>query len=276
MSENGTKMNIAGDALALIQETAVKAALPATVPLNAEPNHIYGVVKEADIEPRLARPHPRDHYLDSVASLVEFVTATVKGRHTIDNLAAVPERAGPVVWLDDQIITVVVDDGTRRDKAVLKLPVTPQFENLQRGENLTPHTQAEFVRRLRVDLAGTLPAGSKLLELVRRIKWGSGGETVGELQHGKESMGREISAQCNGTTAFPEEITLAVRVYNVPDIPAREAVRCAVEIFPHEQRFALTPLPMQLPDAVAKVLAALYLDLRKSLPEGVLLYRGCA
>lgn len=99
-------------------------------------------------------------------------------------------------------------------------------------------------------MAGTLPPDSKLLPLLRDMKFASASDGEANIQHGRESMGKKINATVLGTDAIPEEITLSVQVFMTSDITLRMEVRCAVDIYVQEQMFRIVPLPMQLQRAV--------------------------
>jgi hypothetical protein len=51
-----------------------------------------------------------------------------------------------------------------------------------------------------------------------------------------------------GESSFPEELVLDIQVFENFDF--RVKVACAVEIFPADQRFKLTPFPLELKKAM--------------------------
>lgn len=230
------------EALKLIEETAVKAAGARDklqiVHVPTEPGHIYYTVGPGgEKERRVTEPAPRCHELATVAEVLEFV-----------------EKKGSdksVIWYDRSGVTIVVDDSTRRDLASVSLEFTPQFVKLQELERYQPFKQKEFVRLLRVTLAGTLQ-DPRLLDWVRAVKFTTQGNAAGQVRHGRESMGRDIDAQVTSeiTDDCPEEVTLFVRVFTDPILVATSQVVCAVEIDASAETFSLTPLPLQLHNAI--------------------------
>src|SRR5574338_1001491 len=95
------------DALRLIQDTAVKAAGGASriVSLPGEPAGVYGVLKsDGTIEKRFATKKARTHYLLSIgeiSSALEHYKAL-----SVDRVMS------PVVWYHEEMVRVVLDDGT--------------------------------------------------------------------------------------------------------------------------------------------------------------------
>lgn len=153
---------------------------------------------------------------------------------------------------------------TKPDGSVERIELTPARR--------APFTQAELVRKLRIDLAGTLPDGAQFLSLMRNVRFKSGADGQTNLQHGKESMGKSIDAEVLGTDALPETVTLHVRVFDVPDLKTVKPVVCALDIYPHECVFKLIPLPMELANARSAVLDELATTLGGELECPI--YRG--
>ena len=170
-----------------------------------------------------------------------------------DMIAFITDQMGDIVttqsaiFAQDTGLTLVYDLKDRRNTATLPLTYTDTFKMLM--GTLPLMTQKEFVRLLRITLRGCLSHDSKLIEIVRNLKFTSAGEVNANLSHGNESLGKRISNQVMGTDAIPEEIAIFVQVYEeLPDY--RNTIRCAIEIFPEENRFRLTPYPNEIVTAV--------------------------
>ena len=236
-------------AIELLQDTAVRAskASELELPVSFKPTHIEYVAKpDGTVEKLTAEPYARLHGFETLAALIAFAQAVLDGKHGAGTK--------PVVWYSRESVAVIVDDAIRRDRGILPLRFTPQLQVLDNGDSSAPQQQADFVRFLRIQLDGTLPPDSNFLSIVREIKFGNAMDGHGTINHGKESMGKEINAHVLGTGAIPKTITLLVRIFDSPDICYVHPIKCAVDVLVHEQMFRLVPLPMQIPDAVARAM----------------------
>lgn len=250
-------MIVLQEALRTFAEQAVKAAGAqqkfAIVPAGQfEPAHVYYTVGEDGTATRVeSSPRPRAHKLATVAEVLDFVER--KGT-----------EQGSVIWYDRDYVTVIVDDSTRRDHAQVNLTFTPQFAMLLSLEKRRAFKQKDFVRLLRVELAGT-QQDSRLLDWVRSVRFTSQGTAAGQVRHGRESMGRDLDAAVTSELAdeCPEEITLLVRVYDDPVMTTRSKVVCAVEIEPASEEFSLTPLPLELHNAIEDQVERIGSDFRE-------------
>lgn len=221
-------------------ERLTQAALRTTfVQAPGEPKHVYYELgpggrcewREADREPLAVQ-------LATPAAFVEYVKSHNQG-----------DSPGGEVYFDETALVFVHNDTVRRDRAFCKLAPSPQLTLLHKlATSLALYPQRDFVRLLRIDLAGCFSGQSNLLPLVRNLKWTGANEANLAVQHGKESIGRAITAQVSGADAIPEEVTLFVPIWENHD--ARQFVRCAVEIAPQEQSFRLTPYPLQIREAL--------------------------
>lgn len=265
MSEQ-TTMTVDGDALAELREMAVRAARPQLLNIEGGPDHIKLYVGPDGVRERLvADPPLRDHELGTLAGLLAFCQATVAGKH---------EGQNPVLWLGPTKLRLVLNDVTRRDSASLALTFSEPLTLLMSGATGHARNQADFVRLLRIELAGTLPDAERLLALVRTIRFGVGDDGESVIQHGKESMGRSIRAEVHGLDVLPEEVVLNVRIYANPDIKMVRPIRCALDIIPASQQFRLVPLPMQIRDAIGGALDELEARARAELADHFPIYRG--
>ncbi len=113
--------------------------------------------------------------------------------------------------------------------------------------------QRDFIRMLRIDLAGT--GAEALLAKVRNIKWTN--ESQRDIQHAKDEMGRKVTAEVLGHDALDTDLVLSVRPLRMPwDMVEKVQIPCAVEVFPELQQIALTPLPTAFDDAAADILVS--------------------
>ncbi|MDE2426764.1 MAG: hypothetical protein KGO96_12755 [Elusimicrobia bacterium] len=232
------------DTLKLIQDTAVRASdsqnKVAFVKLPGEPSHVYAAVKaDGTFSRHEAVAGPRAHRLSGLVEAIAY--ANIKGN-----------KDASVVWFDECGVVVVLDDLTRRDIAVAAFTHSPQFARLsQIAESKERFTQAKFRRLLRVEFAGCTP-NNLLLDWVSDCEFGSKGNSVGTITKDRSSFGRDIEEQVKSKDrgACPDQIILAMRVFDDPGLQLTRQIVCDVEIHLSEQQFELTPFPGQLQEAI--------------------------
>lgn len=173
---------------------------------------------------------------------------------TLDDMILITERASavwggkPVLWHDRASVVLVVDDGERRDLVTMPLQIAETYATVEKLAT-RKFTQKEFVQLLRVSLRGCV-VDKTLLPAVRELKFKKNASGTSGIQHGRESMGREIESEIVGADAIPEEVVLQTRVYNNPDVQYMAKVACALDIDLESETFTLRPMPDQLEEAV--------------------------
>lgn len=238
------------ETLQLIQQTAVEAAgakqVLHLVHPDQEPAHVYLAVSQSGNYERVeAAPRPRDHQLVTLEQAIRF--AELKGT-----------AEQTVVWYDREGIVIVVDDATRRDLARVKLRYTPQLQTLLTIEkDRSTFDQREFRRLLKVSLAGCR-TDDVLLRWVEGVRWNSTVNSGGQIKHQRESLGRDIDQMAVSDVDLgecPEQLRLEVRVFDDPSLTSRWTVVCDVEVVVSDNRFRLTPLPLELHNAIENELS---------------------
>lgn len=245
-----TQLNDA--AIHSIRKLADEAAGPTVLAIPGQVGHKVKIWANGKLEDVVLDPKPRCHSLSSLKALLDFGTNVTDGKHG--------KGPSPVAWMNHDGISIVVNDADRRDMASLTMPITPQFQLLNSGNTAQPRSQADFVKFLRIEMDGTLP-DKTLLSLLREMKFENNTAGNANIQHGRESMGKSIEAQVLGLSSIPEEITVSVRVFAVPDILVRCNIRCAIDIIVINGQFRLVPLPMQVQDGMAAALATVRTEL---------------
>jgi len=253
------------ETLELIQSTAVAASDAkdklAIVRPPVEPPHIYFAVRPDGSYERIeAAPAPRAHRLASLDQVAPYVEGK-GGAHT-------------VVWYDETGVTVILDDQTRRDQAVLEFRRTPQFERLVALDEDRPgFAQRDFRKLIRIELAGCFDS-PRLLNWVSDVRFGSATNATGALRNERESLGRDIDAQAiSGAGEIPDEVPLSVRLFSDPALVERQGVRCIFDLDIPGQQFRLIPLPLEVRSAIERELAYVGEKLEDQL-GGVPLFRG--
>lgn len=235
------------EALKLLLDTAADAAgskdKATVLPLPLEPR-IYAVVSpDGSVEYRSAAPPIRQHKIhgiDEVAGFVQFTEDDLSNK--------------PTVWFSGSGVSVVMEDtdtDPRDDRATVKLERTQAHATLAAiGKSWFP--QKEFVRLLRITLADA--ATDETLNLLRVVRVLSFSESIaghGKIEHGRQSLGRDIEAEVKSDAGeLPETVAFNVRLYTDPGLTQRFQVVFAVDVNPKDGTFNLSPLGESLTDAV--------------------------
>jgi anti-sigma factor ChrR (cupin superfamily) len=212
--------------------------------------------------------------------IVEWDIPTPPREHqpaTLDEVIALATRFAaekPVVWFDHEQVTLVIDDaGHRIERATLNLEVSDTFAVVQTLRKDKPwYTQPDFVRLLRVELAGTLDP-AVMLNRVRKLVIGQ--KTTTEVQRRGESFGHEINALAGKDTDPPDEVDLVLPVYKTPGEQTPVYVACTVDVEVAQPKpFRLVPKPDEVERVLQVAVGSIGERLRAGLPEGVACYHG--
>jgi hypothetical protein len=251
------------EALKYLTGLATIAAAPVKIE-DGDNRRIRHVINGEVIERDLPAP-PRAHSVGCLADLIELA-----------NRFHAEESRLPVVWFDAAAVVLVIDDdGHRLEHATMKLEVSDAFAKLtELRTSKTWHEQKDFVRLLRIDLAGTLEQ-TVLLERVRKLKFENGVITSSEVGRQKESLGREITSRVEaGQGELPEEVLLSVPIYKTLGETERHPVRCSVEVDPPMGRLRLMPLPDEIERVRYMAIGSIEDRLEEGLKEGLPAYYG--
>jgi len=186
-------------------------------------------------------------------------------------------RFGPpaVIWFDEAAIVLVIDDdGHRCEKATMALEESDAFTFAKALRGRTCFNQKQFVKMLRIDLAGCLDPGA-LLNIVKCVKFETGSTTAGTVDRKKESLGKTINAAVNATEGdIPEVVTLSVPVFKTAGVRDCYPIRCTVDVDAAEATFRLIPFPDEIEAAQQAAMEDLHCAFKWSLTEGVYFYYG--
>lgn len=179
-----------------------------------------------------------------------------------------PENA--IILFSETTLDYITDrHDPQSDQGQCDLIPTTEWTWLK-SESSKPLTQAQFVRLMRITLRRCQPEG-QLLQILRALKFSASTDGGVEIRQGKESMGKSIRAEVSADMAIPEETTLTVRLWD--NHHAALVIGCAIEVFPAEQYFKLTPFPGELARLVESGLASLQAMFAERVPE-IAAYRG--
>lgn len=224
-----------------IQELATSACAIRQMNVDREPPWVYFIVDQAKgtVQRMEAAPAPRRY----VAYRLADVSALVRQFQA--------QSAMTFVWCGRGKVHVTLDEaGTRREAITMAAPPSKAFERLKALEaEREPMDQRAFLELLRVELAGCVE--DDFVALVRDLRFAANSEGLGQIQAGKESLGKKVMQEVvSGGRTIPDFVVATVPVYeDLVDESGRVfsvEVKCALSIDLSQQTLMLVPLPEQL------------------------------
>lgn len=227
-------MDMTRDAIQLIQQTAQQAvgATLVKIPGDGRTAHLWA---NNELKPIAIEPEPRAHTLLCLDDLIEAAKAAYE-----------PSEASVSLWHCTKQVQMLYDDDDRRDRATFPLSHGEQFQLLSKlDQSETPMRQKEFLRTLR-----RLGVEKPIVNLFRKLDWETGAKARGDVTHGTERLGREVTAQVTGIEALPEDLTISIPVYRERGEQEPVAIRCDIEIDASQQVLAICPQAGEIDRAV--------------------------
>jgi len=257
----------AKDALELIQRSGTDRARPFVLNTPGIPSHqLYVWMPSAateaayggTLEKITLDPKPISYRASNVQGFIE----AVKRAYTANE----PENFNMAVYVNKGRVVCWLDEATRRDLILLNLTYSDAFKGITNGM-LTNIEQKPLVRVLRT-LFSTGVTPDTFLSAVRNLKFTSNAEGQSEVQHGKESLGRNVLKKVSGATDIAEEITLSGQVFEEVDFTGGLFhIKMVVDIDVEEGRFSLIPIAGQVYNALADADQAVAREIRYGLGE---------
>jgi hypothetical protein len=188
-------------------------------------------------------PDPRKKLLVQSGSYKEIVVPATFRKHQVSSLAdliAYGRRTGGVVWHSVCGVTLLLDDEDRRDSVQFALQCSDAWKQLKQmndgGKSLT---QKMFIRLLRLYL-GASPA---TVNIFRRMDFQTQIKSGGEITKSKESLGRSIEAEVQGSSDLPEDLTVEVPIYENVGERQTYVVRLLLEYDAQNSQILVMPEP---------------------------------
>lgn len=199
---------------------------------------------------RTVPPDLRNHTVESVADLAS---------------AAKRWKPDPAIWIDGKQIVLIPDDQDRRDRVTLPLKQSAVFSCVKKLAEQPKMDQQQLIRLLRHELRNAVNIAT-ILTAVRKIKFRSLTQGHADIQHGNESLGRQIESEVVGADAIPEGLTVPTNVFSNPgEIDLVFPVTLSLEIDVSAQKFLLKPMPDEIERVEDQALA----DIRERIEDGL-------
>lgn len=157
------------------------------------------------------------------------------------------------VWYDRDGVVAVCDqadiEDAPRETCGLNLTPSPQLALLADWRKRQTWAgldlgQRELVQYLRTTLYGCWEGRHPgLLDAVRRLRTQKAADVVAEVQRGKASLGRSMTAEASGAGDIPEYVTFEVPVFAGAAVRAVAEVRVVLDPNPETEKFSVSVLP---------------------------------
>lgn len=194
------------EAIDKIQAMAVASAAPHKIQLTDDKvMYLHGDKQIVEGVP----PPRRNHTVHDFSDFCEFV----RSYEAEDSAGAL------TVFHNNAEIVAVLDMNERRDFVRLPLHLSERgsvlVNTLFEAQAFSP---AKAVKLLRYTLHGTGPQTERVLGLLRTLDFHR--QSVGkvDMQHGRESLGRQVEAAVQGRDQIPDQFAVQVALYNVPGL----------------------------------------------------------
>jgi hypothetical protein len=217
------------DALEKIEGWVEAGSQPTKVFADSRFVHWYhdGTIHRFEVD-----PEPRNHYAKDINSLLYY------------------ETSDSVIWCNTGRVVLVIDDSDRYVDQRVTWKLTDSSKFAATGSCGEPRSQKDFIRFIMLELRDELEnACPGLLSVFRSMVFTSNSESDGEVEFGKESMGRSIkkTVALGTDKEIPETVTLVLRRWAEVDIYV--AVECLVDVNLDECTIALIPLADSIVEA---------------------------
>lgn len=176
---------------------------------------------------------------------------------TVDDLITAVGKwdANPVVWIGRDSIVLVIDDDERRDRVTLALERSQVFTAATSLKS--PFSQVDMIRLLRTTFRNAINCRDVLAN-IRNLKFRNLSEGSVSIQHGNESLGRQINNEVSGADKVPESIVLPLNVYaNRGETDVIVNIEFDIEIDAEKGLFHVKPMPDAIDSAVSEAIQSI-------------------
>ncbi len=145
-------------------------------------------------------PEPRKH---AVFGLEDFATMIVDEK----------DAPAPIVFVGPNGVIALLDKETRRESVTLRLFYTERFQMLQSLTAQRPMTPKEAIRFLRTRLHTVGGEAERLMASLSNVDFERKGTGRSSVEHGRESLGKDVEMIVQQRDKIPQEIVVTVPVF---------------------------------------------------------------
>lgn len=250
-----------------ISQQALAPKTPIVTTIKSGDPHKTRLLKIDGTVDEVTDVHPfRKHIVYDIDSLSTWATGEADGATASDDT-----KNGRHVWHSENEVVLVLDDREYRENLVtMPLPKHPKFLALKDGTN-KKFEQRDLIQFLRLNLKEEITnAFPDFIARLRAIKIKKDESGESNIQHGRESMGREVMAEVAGISELPEDITLQVPVWLHHEFVV--SIECAFDVNVQDQSFQFRPKPGVIERAMCSAQEWLHTRLGEECGPAVILF----
>lgn len=169
-------------------------------------------------------------------------------RHTVRTVASMAAAAekwgqsGGVLWVDHDMVVLIIDDLDRLDSVLLPLEIHETFKVVRELVRPIPHR--EFVTLLRRQLRGCVDKA--FVNAISKIEIHNRESRQSEAVKGRDKGMGEFHRELANADGIPETVVLTTPVFRNPDIPYRASIQMFCDVDLESCAVLFVPLPGEL------------------------------
>lgn len=212
-------------------------------------------------------PDPRKHLLVHGAKHEEFEVPPPFRAHQVaslvDMFAYASHAEKGVLWHSLLEVVLILDDTDRRDRVTLPLTMSEGWKRLRSLERpeVQSLTQKDLIKLLRCYLA----ASPATVAIFRKLEFNTQIKGAGDFQKSRESLGKQIEAEVQGTVGLPDDLLVEVPIYDTVGERQTYTVQLLLDYDAQNQRILVMPEP----GAIAEAEDSHQADIHQRLTAGV-------
>lgn len=213
-----------------------RAAGATLVPFHTEQDYI--LLRQDRHEIIEAKPKRRKHVINTLATLGDLVKRF-------------GEEENASIWCDFDEVTLFIDDSDRRDKMSVPLQSTAAWKWVCSLGESSSFSQRDLWLKLRTTIRSD--ASVDLAKRIAAINWQMIDAGESEVDRGKASIGKKLSAKVGGLESVPDVMDLPIWTHKCPAF--RFQVGMTFFIDPNEESKTIRFFPLDGEVAMARMRA---------------------
>ena len=205
------------------------------------------LVQSGKYQELLVPPPLRSHHVFTLADLVSH--------------ALLHERGS--IWITAKNVVLLTDAADRRERVTFPLERSEAWRQLEALNERGALSQKDVIRLLK----NYLGCSSGMVAIFRKLDFESRIKTSGQVDRSRESLGKSVEAQVQGTADLPEELTVSVPIYVSVGERQTYTIPLLIDYDVQAARILIEPEPDVLAETITAHLEDIRERLNKDLPD---------